>query len=191
MKLRPPLLALVATALAFFSGGLARATPAQIIFLRHAEKPADGPELSERGWERAKSLAHLFTSDPRVLEHGPAAAIFAMKPAKSGDSVRAIQTMEASALALNLKIDRHYSRDEIDALVHGILKSKAGDGKTVVVCWEHNMIPKMLKALGWKSGPKKWDDTVFDRLWVLDLDDGKPVRLRDLPQKVLAGDRQK
>ena len=191
MILRSTLFAIVLGVLAWSSGCTASAAPAQIIFIRHAEKPADGPELSERGWVRAKALASLFTSDPRALEHGPAVAIFAMKPTKAGNSVRAIQTMESTAQALKIKIDRHYSRDEVDELVSGILKSKAGDGKTVIVCWEHDMIPKMLKALGWKSGPKKWDDEVYDRLWVLDLENGKPVRIRDLPQKLLPGDREK
>jgi hypothetical protein len=189
MKRRPLLCLIVLAALALSVGCTSYAAPAQIIFIRHAEKPADGPELSERGWERAHALARLFTSDPRVLEHGPIAAIFAMKPLKAGDSVRALQTMEATTRALGLKIDRHYSRDEIDELIGAILKSKTGNGKTVVVCWEHNMIPKMLKALGWKSGPKKWDDGVYDRLWILDLEDGKPVRVRDLPQKLLPGDK--
>ena len=37
----------------------ASATPAEIIFLRHAEKPTEGSELNPRGWERAKALATL------------------------------------------------------------------------------------------------------------------------------------
>jgi hypothetical protein len=105
--------------------------------------------------------------------------------------VRAIQTVEATVRALKVKLDRRYSRDEIDELVHALLKSKAGDGKTIIVCWEHKVIPDVLKALGWTSGPKKWDDDVYDRLWVLDFADGKPTRFRDLPQKLLSGDSEK
>ena len=191
MKLRHTFLAIMTGALLVSFGCTASAAPAQIIFLRHAEKPADGPELSERGWARAKALASLFASDSRTLEHGPAAEIFSMKPAKTGGSVRAIQTMEATAQALKIKIDRHYSRDELDELVRAILKSKASQGKTVIVCWEHEVIPKLLKAFGWKSGPKKWDDDVYDRMWVLDFEAGKPVRFRDLPQKLLPGDSTK
>jgi hypothetical protein len=167
------------------------ATPAQIIFLRHAEKLSDAPELSERGWARAKALATLFTHDPRVLEHGPAAAIYVMKLVKIGDSVRTTQTMEATAGALKIKLERRHSRDEIDELVHSVLKSKVGNGKTIIICWEHKLIPDMLKALGWTSGPKKWDDDVYDRLWVLDFAEGKPTRFRDLPQKLLPGDSEK
>jgi hypothetical protein len=48
----------------------------------------------------------------------------------------------------------------------------------------------MVRAFGWTAGPNHWDDAVFDRLWLLDFDHGKPVRLRDLPQRLLPGDSQ-
>ncbi len=162
----------------------ASATPAEIIFLRHAEKPTEGSELNPRGWERAKALATLFAEDTRVLEHGPAAAIYAMKPG----SVRAIQTMEATARALHLTIKSKYHRDDIDSLVNALRTNKSLEGKTVIVCWEHKVLPEMLKAFGWTNGPKKWADETFDRLWVLDFEQGRPSRLRDLPQKLLPGD---
>ena len=166
----------------------ATATPAEIIFLRHAEKPAVGAELNERGWARAKALVPLFTHDERVLEHGPAVAIFAMRPAGKNGSVRAIQTMEATGRALGVTLDTRLTRDEIAPLVKAIMGTPAYEGKTVVVCWEHKVIPEMLKAFGWADGPRKWPDEVYDRLWVLDFTQGKPTRFRDLPQKILPGD---
>jgi hypothetical protein len=171
--------------------GLARAAPAQIIFLRHAEKPAIGAELNERGRERAAALVPLFTKDPRVLEHGPPVAIFAMRPRGKSGSVRAIQTMEPTARALGLAPDTRLTRDEIPALVHAIRSAPAYEGKTVIVCWEHDAIPEMLKAFGWTGGPPKWKDKSYDRLWVLDFEHGKPVRFRDLPQRLLPDDKAK
>ena len=175
-------------ALVLTSHSSARAAPAQIIFLRHAEKPLIGSELDKRGWERATALAKLFTQDPRALEHGPAAAIYAMKAEKNHGSVRAIQTMEATAQALHVKIKSKYLRDDVDDLVAAIRKNKEVDGKTVIICWEHKVIPEMLKAFGWADGPKKWDGDSYDRLWVLDFENGKPAHFRDLPQRLLAGD---
>lgn len=191
MKLWRVILGMAAGMLAVAGCGTATATPAQIVFLRHAEKPPSGPELNDRGWERARALVAMFTHDARVLEHGPAVAIFAMKPGKSGGSVRAIQTMEATGRALGVTLDSRFTRDEIAPLVKAILATPACDGKTVIVCWEHKVIPEMLQALGWTDGPKQWPDNVYDRLWVLDFADGKPVRFRDLPQKLLPGDRDK
>ena len=54
-------------ALAFALVSPVAAAPEEIIFLRHAEKPDHGPELNARGWERAKALATLFSTDHRVL----------------------------------------------------------------------------------------------------------------------------
>jgi hypothetical protein len=147
--------------------------------------------LNERGRERAAALVGLFTRDPRVLEHGPAVAIFAMKPGKAGGSVRAIQTMAPTARALGLTPDTSLTRDEIAALVRAINSNQSFADKTVIVCWEHDAIPAMLPAFGWTSGPARWSDKTFDRLWVLDFKDGAPVRFRDLPQKLLPGDRDK
>lgn len=183
---------ILACAAAVLAGcGPVHATPAQIIFLRHAEKPNQGPELNERGRERAAALVNLFTHDPRVLEHGPAAAIFVMKPAKAGGSVRAIQTMEPAARALGVTPDTSLTRDELKALVKAINANRTLEGKTVVVCWEHDAIPKMLDAFGWTGGPGRWADKTFDRLWILDFKEGVPVRFRDLPQNLLPGDRAK
>jgi hypothetical protein len=170
------------------AGPRAAAVPAEIIILRHAEKPATGSELNERGWQRARALPDLFLRDPRLLEHGHAVAIYVGAPAKAGGSVRSIQTMEPTAQALRLTLHQEITRDEIDRLAKALLKDPAYNGKTVVVCWEHKKIPGMLKALGCMTGPDFWADEVYDRLWVLDFADGGAVRLRDLPQRLLPGD---
>ena len=182
----------VAGALAALAGGArVQATPAQIIFLRHAEQPDTGNELNARGRKRAAALAELFARDPRVLEHGTPAAIFVMPPHGKTGSGRAIETMEPTGRALQLKLDERFTRDEIAALRSAIMGAPTLDGKTVIVCWEHDAIPEMLRAFGWTSGPAHWSGKAFDRLWILDFKDGAPVRFRDLPQKLLPGDRAK
>jgi hypothetical protein len=167
------------------------AAPAQIIFLRHAEKPEVGIELNDRGRERAQALVALFTQDKRALEHGSAVAIYAMKQAKPNTSMRPIQTMEPTARALGLTLDTRFTRDEIQSVAHALLADPRAHGKTVVVCWEHDAIPRIVAALGWRNGPDDWPGKAYDRLWVLDFADGKPVRFRDLPQRLLPGDKNK
>lgn len=167
------------------------AAPAEIIFLRHAEKPETGAELNARGWQRAGALPALFEKDPRVLTHGLPVAIFSGAPAKQGGSVRSIQTMQATAKTLHISINQSITRDQIADLVRTLLAPGAYDGKTVLVCWEHKKIPEMLKAFGWKEGPERWADEVFDRLWILEFEDGKPVRFHDWPQRLLPGDSER
>jgi hypothetical protein len=46
------------------------AAPAEIIMIRHGEKPPSGNELNDQGWQRANALAGFFTSEPAVLTFG-------------------------------------------------------------------------------------------------------------------------
>jgi hypothetical protein len=114
-----------------------------------------------------------------------------MKQAKAGSSIRAIQTVTPTARALGLTLDTRFTRDEIAAVAQALLADSRATGKTVVVCWEHDAIPQIVKALGWRDAPKDWPGKAYDRLWVLDLSDGRPTRFRDLPQKLLPGDKAK
>jgi broad specificity phosphatase PhoE len=164
------------------------AAPAEIIFVRHAEKPADGPTLNPRGYERANALVHLFEADARVLTFGKPVAIFSARPEKAGGSVRSIETMVPTGKALGITVDTRFTKDDISTLVQAVLTNSAFEGRTVLVCWEHKKIPDIVRAFGWTTAPSRWDDATFDRLWILDFDSGKPVRFRDLPQKLLAGD---
>jgi hypothetical protein len=181
-------LGLVTVGLAAAVVSSALASPAQVIILSHAEKPPIGPELSETGVKRAAALAGLFQSDSRLRAHGPVAAIFAMEPADVNGSVRPIRTMEPTAAALHLTIDTRFKREDVKALAKAIRREAACDGKTVVVCWEHKMIPAITAALGWSNPPALWPDGVYDRLWVLDFENGVPVAFHDLPQRLLPGD---
>ncbi len=166
----------------------ASAAPAEIIFLRHAEKPPSGPTLNAKGYERANALPPLFASDPRVLEFGKIVAIFSAAPAKAGSSVRSVETMQPTGKVLGLTLHTAFTKDDLPQLVKAVMGDPAFDGKTVVVCWEHKKIPDILKAFGYATGPTRWDDAVFDRLWILNFTGDKPTRFRDLPEKVLPGD---
>ena len=183
-SLKSALLALLCAALA----ASAVAAPAEVILIRHGEKPEDGPTLNARGYERARALPQLFETDARVLAFGRAVALFSARPAKAGGSVRSIETLEPTAKALGVAIDTRFTKDDIAALVRAVLTNPAYDGKTVLVCWEHKKIPGIVRAFGWAGAPAGWNDAVFDRLWILDFDGAKPVRFRDLPQRLLPGD---
>jgi len=181
-------LVVLALAAVWLAGRPASAAPAEIIFLRHAEKPEKGAELNTQGWRRAAALPSLFERDPRILTHGTPVAIYAGAPAKAGGSVRSIQTMQATAKALHIPLIQSITRDQVDELVRTILASSAYEGKTVLVCWEHKKIPEMIRAFGWVNGPARWKENVFDRLWILDFKNGKPVHFQDDPQGLLPGD---
>jgi hypothetical protein len=167
----------------------AHATPAQVLLIRHAEKP-DGDEgihLSERGRERAAALAGFFSKDPRVTTRGIASEVFGAAPNDAGNSVRSIETVEPFAQSRHLIVHTEFKTNNFRALANALLSDKRYDGKVILVCWVRDEIPAFANALG-VNGKLKWKPTTFDRVWRIDFKDGKVTGMIDLPQKLLVGD---
>ena len=143
--------------------------PAQVILLRHAEKPYpdEGAHLSEQGYARARAWAGYFSGDPGVNRFGKVAALYAMRPKDPEGSVRAIETLEPASSALGIPIRAEYRREEVDPLVREILESPSLNARTVVICWEHKMLPVLARAFGAAGAPERWPGDVFDQVWFL------------------------
>ena len=183
------LLFLLPAFLMVFQPGSCDARPAQVILIRHGEKnePEEGIHLSEKGFARARALVSYFGSNPEVLRKGPIRAFFAMMPKDASGSVRAIETLKPSSSALGIPIQSGFKRGEYPAMVARILSDPSFNGGTVVICWEHKVIPSIAKALGSEQAPSFWDGAVYDRAWFLDLSTPE-VLFRNLPENVLPGD---
>src|SRR5947207_11021462 len=69
--------------------------PAQIILIRHAEKPADpaDPHLSPTGIERAKRLVSFIRTDPRMRRFGLPVAVFATESTRDQNGQRTQETV--------------------------------------------------------------------------------------------------
>jgi len=160
------------------------ALPAQVILLRHAEKPfpIEGSHLSEEGWARARALAQTFAHDPELTRFGKIAALYATQPDQPDGSVRSIETLEPTAEALGLPIRDSYTKLAIAPLVAEVLNEPSLHQKTVVICWEHKRIPEIAKALGANDAPREWSGKVYDRLWVLRFGPQGQVRFEDRGQ---------
>lgn len=140
-------------------------TPQQIILIRHGEKIDDSnPGLSPQGCERAFQLPLFFNS-----LSGKIAGIFAQQPNKSGGSLRPLETIAPTASALHQKINNSFKRDEIDGLAQEILNGQAYKGNTVIVAWEHSIIPKLAERLGitLTGNLSQWPGSVFDQAWII------------------------
>ncbi len=177
---------LFVAALSSISG--AYATPAEVILIRHGEKPPVGNELDPRGWQRANALVDYFITNPALTRYGTPVAIYPMAQMKAGSSIRAIQTVTPLAQKLGITLNLNFTRDEYAKAAQDILDNPKYDGKMVLICWEHNVIPDFAAALGLVGGPTTWDSAIYDRTWVLDFVAGKPVQFSDLPQHLLPGD---
>ena len=163
------------------------AVPAQVILIRHGEKPVVGDELNARGWQRARALPLYFALQPELNRFGAPAALYAMIPPAKGGSVRAIQTLMPTSDFFAKPIVQKYVREQIVPLVTEIWTNPLYEGKSLIICWEHKMIPEIARTFGFKLAPD-WSRETFDRSWVLRFQQGRLVQFLDLPQRLLPGD---
>lgn len=175
--------------LAFHHCGEALARPGQVLIIRHGEKiNDDDPHLSPRGKQRAQKLVRFFQKDESVTEYGPPVAIYAAAPKRQGGSLRSIETVTPLAEAMRLKVIEDYTADDFKKLAKEILEERAYDGKTVLVSWAHDEIPKVAKYLGVHPKPDDWEKGAFDRVWKITFRKDGEAKLKDLPQDLLPGD---
>ena len=165
------------------------ARPAEIILLRHAEKPPNesNVHLSATGKERAHALVQFLTNTPTLTANGLPVALFAARPLSRSHSKRPVETLEPLAKHLKLHILTPHTATECSALAKKVLDDPACDGRTVVICWVHDYLPQLAEALGVKPKPAPWKSNVFDRVWVITYS-GQEGVLNDLPQRLLPGD---
>ncbi|MBU6401848.1 MAG: histidine phosphatase family protein [Verrucomicrobia bacterium] len=165
------------------------AHPAQIILLRHAEKPLNQREvhLSAQGRQRAVALVPFLTTTPALVTNGLPVALFATRPTRHDHSRRPYETLTPLAQHLRLRIQTPYPAAGYAALAERILADPAYDGKTVVVCWVHTHLPALAKALGVRAKVPSWPGGVYDRVWVITYQ-GTEASFSSLPQALLPGD---
>ena len=151
--------------------------PHRIFIIRHAEKPETGgsPFLSEKGRLRAAAL-------PRYA-FPTLAGIFAART--SPDCAGPVETVRPLATAKGLSINAEV--EEFRRLIEDVLSGRLA-ANDLLICWHHEDIPHLTKALGVNlTRSYKWPD-VYDRMWVVTyLKDGTPT-FQDRPQRLLPGD---
>jgi len=145
------------------------ARPAQIILFRHAEKPADkaDPHLSPEGVRRARMLVGFLTSNPVVNKYGKPVAIFATRTTKDDDGQRTQETVAPAAAALQLAVQAPFLGKDYKQLAKQILGNPAYAGKTVLICWNHDVISELAAELGVSPRPPAWKGKEFDRVYVI------------------------
>ncbi len=137
----------------------------KVVFIRHAEKPDKGDNLSCKGLNRALQLPavlnHKFKSFNRVF-------VPSLSGGRSTKHARMYQTIVPYAIQQNVNINSTYDADDIPGITAAIKKA----GGNILVVWEHKNISKIIKALGLKEPGMKWDDGDFDSIWVVTFNNG-------------------
>ena len=140
---------------------------ATILIIRHAEKPPEGPELSEEGQRRAKAYVQYFSNfqvNTQVLRID-----YLIAASDSKQSHRPRLTLKPLSNALGLKINTRFDDKDYAALAEDLQTND--HGKAILICWHHGSIPELLQALGanpWAVLSRgKWPPDQF--AWVLRL----------------------
>ena len=190
-----------------------------IYLIRHAEKPPNASEdddaivaadmgvpagvdadgvvdrhsLTPQGWTRAGTWAVYFRSSANVqLPNQIYASVDKRKPGQAGvklgsHSKRPMQTVTPLAQRLGYTLNTDFFKGE-EAGLAGRLKTLSG---VTLVCWQHEAIPAIAKALVAETTPipGPWPGDRFDAIWRFTRAAAGPIWIFDqiLPQ-LLAGD---
>lgn len=156
-----------------------------LVFLRHAEKPADGlGQLTCQGLNRAIDLATLLPQ-----RYGKADYVFAANPSRQVEEgadddaysyVRPLMTINPSAIKLGLPINLEYSANDTRQLAKELTDDQY-HSSTIYTAWSHGYLPELINSvasqvLGQKTSlTEDWSGGDFDSLYVLTLTwkDGK------------------
>ena len=163
--------------------------PAQIILLRHGEKPSDDGllHLSPRGEERAQALAKFLSEPNHLMSNAPIAALYATRVSRNSHSQRTGETLAPLGRQIGLPVNTAYASDWYALLAQSVLGNSAYRGKTVIICWTHHELADLAAALGVDPKPAPWKDKAFDRLWLI-KPGASPVVFRELSPHLLKGD---
>jgi broad specificity phosphatase PhoE len=138
---------------AALASGAAKATET-IAFLRHGEKPAAGlGQLDCQGLNRALKLPQALAALFPVSTFGKPVALFAPNPSVREkdhevkyDYVRALATIEPTAVALGMPVNTQHGFDEVDGLTQDLEAADYREG-LVIVAWEHRMADEAVRKL--------------------------------------------
>jgi phosphohistidine phosphatase SixA len=140
-----------------------------VVLVRHAERQslwdADSP-LAAEGLCRAQALA------PQLAAFHPVALY-------TSDLQRTRQTLAPLAALLRL-VPEAFPKHDSGGLAAAILRDHRGG--TVVVCWHHDLMKKLVRALGVAGPVPYWSLDSYDPLWI--------VRVPDAGEATLAVERQ-
>ena len=163
---------------------LAQAAEQKIIFIRHAEKPAQGlGQINCQGLNRALAL-------PAVLlgKFGKPDFVFASDPHEKkpdGDElynyVRPLLTVAPTAVQAGLPINTSFGFEDIKGLQQELAAPRYQNA-VVLVAWEHKKLEDLVKAMlrdmgGQPGAVPHWKGSDFDSIYVVTVqrDGGKAV----------------
>lgn len=155
----------------FATAAMLAAEDTTVVLVRHAERQsifdADSP-LAEAGLQRAQALV------PLLAGYHPVALY-------TSELRRTQQTLAPTAARLGL-VPLVRPKDGSGALAAEILRAQRG--RTVIVCWHHDLMKKLVRALGVKGPVPYWSLGTYDRIWIVTIPADGQARLVEKAQEL-------
>lgn len=143
----------------------------KVVLIRHGEKPKKGDNLSCQGENRALKLPAILYQKFNKPNYS---YVPALGHGESTSQARMFQTISPFAVKFNLVVNSKYDEKDYSNIAENVL-NKTG---TVLMVWNHSVIPNLAKKFGIKN-PPSWDDKDFDSIWIITYPNGKAVLLID------------
>lgn len=140
----------------------------KVVLIRHAEKPAQGDNLNCQGLNRSMQLPSVLVKKFGIPNYVYVPNLSAGKGTKRS---RAFQTILPLSIKYNLNINSSFDVEDGKNMASDITTKKG----TVLICWEHKELTKIIKALGVKSGNLKWVENDYDGIWIVTYQKGKAI----------------
>lgn len=149
------------------------ADPVRVVIIRHAEKPSDesNPHLSKAGRQHAQQWATILTEPDGPLGGVKPAALLAPQPTRHHPSQRPGETLEPLAAKLGQPVLTPYPSEEFSSLAADVRKKYTHEA--VVICWVHESLPDLARALGVRSPIPAWKGKDFDQVWIIEYPMGQ------------------
>jgi hypothetical protein len=147
-----------------------------IFIVRHAEKPAQGDDLSPAGAARAQAYVKYFQQQAKY--NGQLIRWnFLFASAETQKSNRPFLTLQPLAEAIRLPISNEFADKDFNDLVEELRKNDGHkyDNANVLICWHHGKILALASALGANisnlpesaNWPDKWNHKAYG--WLLKI----------------------
>jgi hypothetical protein len=138
----------------------------KIVIIRHAEKSDADDNLSCMGFNRSMLL-------PAVLyrKFGIPDKIYVPKINTGAQTkhLRMLQTITPLAVKYHTSINSKYDETDYDQLIDALMYEKG----LVIIAWEHNSIPPIIKRLVPTANHLHWRDNDYDSICVITFKNDK------------------
>ena len=144
----------------------------RLIFIRHAERPEDGDNLTCQGLNRSLQLPGLI-----VKKFGKPDNIYvpAVESGEVTKRARMLETVTPLVVKYGLKINSAYDEKDSKSLSRALLREKG----TILIVWDHKNIAPILEELGINTDTLHWSGNDYDSMWIVTFRDGEPYLTKD------------